>query len=78
MRNRGTRIFDQVLWTSQIQWLVVPLGECPDEDAERRIICRHFRLPHGPWGPDRAFVEPVLIRRTRRRVLFRQESGLGL
>jgi len=78
MKNRGFIVFDPVLETSQLDWLVVPIRECPDAAAERRVVSQHFRVPHGPWGPDRAFVQPVIVRRSRRRVLFRQRSGLTL
>jgi len=76
MRTQGVKVLDPVLETSQLDWLVVSIGECPDEAAERRVARRHFRVPHGPWGPEMAFVQPVVIRRSRRRVLFCQKSGL--
>ncbi len=60
---------------AQIDWLVLSIRECADEIAERNVVLAHFRKPHEPWGPQRAFVEPVRIRRSRRRVLFCQESG---
>jgi len=75
MRSRGVKVLDPVLDHSQIDWLVVSVAECPDAVAEARIISSFFRKPHGPWGPGRAFVCHVEIRRSRRRVLFRQESG---
>ena len=78
MRTRGVKILDPVLQMTQVDWLVVPIRECPDQAAEFRVASRHFRVPHGPWGPGRAFVRPVTIRRSRRRVLFRQKSGLTL
>lgn len=78
MRTRGVKLLDPVLLMHQLDWLVVSVQECPDQAAERDFICRHFRVPHGPWGPERAFVRPVVIRRSKRRVLFFQESGLAL
>jgi hypothetical protein len=78
MRTQGFKLNDPVLETMQVEWLLVSAHECPNGEAERRLIARHFRIPHEPWGPDRAFVRPVLVRRSRRRVLFCQESGLGL
>jgi len=78
MKTQGVRVFDPVLQTSQLDWLVVEARECPDKAAERRMAARHFRVPHGPWGTLRAFVQPVTVRRSRRRVLFRQKSGLTL
>lgn len=78
MRRRGVKLIDPVLQTGQLDWLVVPAKECPDGAAERQVVTVHFRVPHEPWGPDRAFVHPVSIRRSRRRVLFRQESGISL
>ena len=76
MRTRGVKLLDPVLETIQIDWLVVPTRECRDSRDERRLISRHFRLPHEPWGSSRAFVMPVCIRRSSRRVLFSQQSGL--
>ena len=78
MKMRGMKLLDPLAWTSQVEWLVVRAEECPDQDAEHRIILSHFRKAHEPWSPVRAFVGPVRIRRSRRRVLFRQESGLAL
>ena len=78
MRTRGVKVFDRVLQIRQVDWLVIPVMDCPDEAAERWVVCRHFRIPHGPWGSDHAFVRPVTVRRSRRRVLFRQESGVAL
>lgn len=78
MKTRGVKVFDPVLHTSQLDWLVVSAQECPDGAAERRVVTAHFRVPHEPWGPDLAFVQPVRIRRSRRRVLFHQECGVRL
>jgi hypothetical protein len=77
MRTSGVKLLDPVLDTVQIDWLMVPIEECQDEQDEWRLISRHFRKPHEPWTPNRAFVHPVCIRRSRRRVLFWQQSGLG-
>jgi len=75
MRTRGVKLLDPVLDTLQIDWLVVPAEQCgPGE--EDQWISSHFRKPHGPWTPSRAFVLPVCVRRSRRRVLFWQQSGL--
>jgi hypothetical protein len=76
MRTSGVKLLDPVLETTQIDWLVVPAGECRDTQDEGRLICSHFRKPHEPWEPNRAFVMPVRVRRSRRRVLFLQQSGL--
>ena len=76
MRTSGVKVLDPVLDTVQIDWLIVPARECREAQDERRLICRHFRKPHEPWGPSRAFVLPVRIRRSSRRVLFSQQSGL--
>ncbi len=78
MRTQGVKVLDRVLETCQVHWLVVRAEECPDELAERRLIETHFLLPHTVWTTPRAFVEPVQIRRTRTRVLFRQHSGIAL
>ena len=78
MRNRGMKTFDPVLQTGQLDWLVVSTNECPDEAAERHVVSAQFRIPHEPWGNDRAYVCPVRIRRSRRRILFCQESGITL
>ena len=76
MRTRGVKLFDPMLDTIQIDWLVVPARECRDTRDESRLISSHFRKPHEPWGSSRAFVMPVRIRRSARRVLFSQQSGL--
>jgi hypothetical protein len=75
MKTRGVKILDPVLESSQLDWMVVGVEECPDAEAEQRIVAIHFRIPHQPWGSDRTFVDPVTIHRSRRRVLFCQESG---
>jgi hypothetical protein len=77
MRTRGVKLLDPVVDTVQIDWLVVPAEECRSPQEEGRLISRHFRKPHEPWTPNRAFVMPVRVRRSRRRVLFSQQSGLG-
>ncbi len=76
MRTCGSKLLDSVLGVVQIDWLLVPVKECRDTVAEHQLVRMHFRKPHEPWGPDGAFVMPVHIRRSRRRVLFFQESGL--
>lgn len=78
MRMCGVKLLDPLAWTCQVEWLVVRAEECPDQAAEHRIILSYFRKAHEPWSPVQAFVGPVRIRRSRRRVLFRQESGLAL
>ena len=75
MVTRGTKSFDPATQTRRVDWLVVSAHECPDQIAERRLIAAHFRIPHEPWAPYLAFVQPVIVRRSRRRVLFRQECG---
>lgn len=77
MRTQGVKLLDPVLETSQL-WLIIPSHECPDQAAELTVVAAHFRVPHEPWGLIKAFVQPVKIRRSRRRVLFRQESGVKL
>jgi hypothetical protein len=69
-------MLDPVLDTAQIDWLVLPVAKCPGPADEWNVISSHFRKPHEPWGPSRAFVLPVRVRRSRRRVLFWQQSGL--
>ena len=76
MKTRGVKLLDPVLETSQIDWLVLPVEECRQEEDEVRVISSQFRKPHEPWGHSGAFVLPVRIRRSRWRVLFWQESGL--
>jgi hypothetical protein len=78
MRKRGIKVLDRVLETRQVQWLVVSVEECPNEAAEHRIIRGHFLVPHAAWAIPAAFVEPVIVRRTRSRVLFLQRSGIAL
>jgi len=75
MRTYGVKLLDPVTHTRQLEWLLLPARQCPDKAAERRIVALHFRVPHGPWGPKHAFVHEVTIRRSRRRVLFVQQSG---
>ena len=76
MRTRGVKTGDPVTEAEQLDWLMLPATECPDPETERRIIRAYFRKPHEPWGNKGAFVLPVVIRRSRRRVLFCQRSGL--
>lgn len=78
MRTQGMKVLDPVLEHGQIDWLIVPAQECPNQEAERRLAQAYFRVPHEPWGAERAFVLPVCVRRSRRRVLFVQQSGLLL
>jgi len=78
MRTRGVKVLDPVSDTNQVDWLIVSIDECPDEETERYLTATHFRVPHEPWGSEGAFVDPVVVRRTRRRVFFYQESGLQL
>ncbi len=78
MNTHGVKVLDPVLQTVQLDWLAVSIRECPDECAQRRVVLSQFRVPHDPWGPQAAYVRPVRIRRSRRRVLFRQESGVAM
>ena len=76
MRTRGVKHLDHVLDNGQIDWMIVSAKECPDEHTEQKIAACYFRVPHEPWGADRAFVLPVTVRRSQRRVIFYQRSGL--
>ncbi len=76
MRTRGVKLLDPLIETFQIDWLLLPVAECPREEDEIRVISSQFRKPHEPWGHSGAFVRPVCVRRSSRRVLFFQESGL--
>jgi hypothetical protein len=76
MRTSGVKLLDPVLEHLQIEWLLVTADECRDIQAEECFISRYFRKPHEPWGASGAYVSPVRIRRSRRRVLFWQQSGL--
>jgi len=78
MISRGIKMLDRMTETCQLLWLLVPARKCPDESAERRLIRMYFPTPHGIWNSPRAFVEAVVIRRTRRRILFCQRSGVML
>lgn len=78
MKTQGIKVVDPTLETQLLEWLVLPAHECPDEASEQRIITSHFRVVHNSWGALRAFVRPVQVRRSRRRVLFRQHSGIDL
>jgi hypothetical protein len=75
MRTYGVKVLDG-FETAQLQWLVLPVSRCPDEEAEQRVAASFFKLPHEPWASPPAFVQPVVVRRSRRRVLFCQQSGL--
>jgi len=75
MVTSGVKLCDDI---RQIDWFVLPADQCPDDTIQAQIISRHFRVPHEPWGNDRTFVQPVEIRRSSRRILFRQESGIEL
>ncbi|MEN6450556.1 MAG: hypothetical protein ABFC96_08705 [Thermoguttaceae bacterium] len=76
MRSRGVKVLDPVIDMAQIDWLVVPTQQCRSNEEEWELISSHFRRPHEAWGPSRAFVRPVDVRRGRNRVLFLQQSGL--
>jgi hypothetical protein len=78
LKTQGSKVVDPILETQLLEWLVVSVRECPDEASEQRIAATHFRVPHHSWGILRAFVRPVQIRRSRRRVLFCQQSGIDL
>ena len=75
MRKSGVKRLDDI---RQIDWLFVAVEHCPDAPSEERLIARHFRIPHGPSGNDLTFVQEVKIRRSCRRILFHQESGVHL
>ena len=77
MKTRGVKLLN-ALETAQVEWLVLPVHECRDAAAEAEVVRRYFRVPHDPWSSPPAFVRQVSIRRTTTRVLFRQESGIGL
>jgi hypothetical protein len=72
MRKSGVKMCDDI---RQIDWLIVSAEQCPDETAQQQLVARHFRIPHDPYGNDLTFVQPVHVHRSRRRILFRQESG---
>jgi hypothetical protein len=78
MRKHGVKVLDRAGDTQQVEWLIVHAAECPDAICERRLAATYFKIPHGPWSAPPAFAEPVEVRRSRRRVLFRQCSGLTL
>jgi hypothetical protein len=76
MRKHGIKLLDSLLGTVQIDWIIVSSDECRDNASEDKFVRTHFRKPHEPWGNHGAFVMPVDIRRSRRRILFMQESGI--
>jgi hypothetical protein len=78
MKTHGSKIIDPISETRVLDWLLVPAGECPDAVSETKIATRYFRTPHPSSGLLRAFVRPVEVRRSRRRVLFCQELGIDL
>ena len=73
--HRGMKISDHVLGHSQIDWVCVKTMDCPNDETENQMIRSYFRPTREPSGNDYGFVEPVVILRTRRRVLFYQQSG---
>ncbi len=75
MRKSGVKRLDDI---RQIDWLIVATERCPDPSTEQHLIARHFRIPHEPSGNDLTFVQEVKIRRSCRRILFHQESGVHL
>lgn len=75
MRTRGVKLLDPVFESAQVDWLFVSADECRGVQEESELVSRHFRKPHEPWGHTQAFVQPVCIRRSSRRVLFSQHSG---
>ncbi len=75
MRKSGIKRLDDI---RQIDWLIVPAKRCPDRATLEGMIARHFRIPHEPSGNDLTFVQEVKIRRSQRRILFHQESGVHL
>ena len=76
MKTHGVKVLDPMADSLQVDWLVVPAEECEDQATIEHIVAVHFRRPHEPWGGARAYVRPVEVRRTRRRVLLLQHSGL--
>ncbi len=75
MQKSGIRQLDDI---RQIDWLIVATERCPDQSALNNLIACYFRIPHEPSGNDLTFVHEVRIHRSRRRILFRQESGVHL
>ncbi len=78
MKTHGSKVLDPICETRVLEWLVVPTRECPDAASETKIATKYFRMPHPSSGSLRAFVRPVEVRRSRRRVLFCQELGVDL
>jgi hypothetical protein len=75
MTYQGTRLLD-VTETHQMRWMMLPVRDCPNQQAEQRVAQQHFLVPHTIWSWPRAFVQPVTIRRTHRRVLLLQQFGV--
>ncbi len=75
MRKSGIKRLDE---TRQIDWLIISAERCSERSAQESLIARHFRIPHEPSGNDLTFVQEVKIRRSQRRILFHQESGVHL
>jgi hypothetical protein len=76
MRTQGVKLLDPVLGMDQIDWLLVPAEQCRSPEDEKRIVGTFFRVPREPWGSDKGYVSSVAVRRSRRRILFYQHSGL--
>ena len=76
METQGTKWLDPETQLAQIEWIMIPIEECPDPITEQQIITTRFRVAHEPWAPSGAYVKPVTISRNDRYVLFQQESGI--
>ena len=65
MRTRGVKLLDPLIETFQIDWLLLPVAECPREEDEIRVISSQFRKPHKPWGHSSGSESrPVCVRRS--------------
>jgi len=76
MKIRGVKRVDGKSQSLQIDWMLVSMEECDGPEIEQELIATYFRVAHEPWHPTGAYVEPVAVRRGKRRVLFRQHSGV--
>ena len=75
MRYQGIRVLDKAE-TQQLVWLLFSAVDCPDSSSERHVEDAYFLVPHALWTWPPAFADQVSIRRTRRRILFRQRAGI--
>ncbi len=76
MKKHGIKQLDPIFDAAQLDWLIVSTKECPTLEEEQTYANTYFRPTHDPSGNDKSYVRPVYVRRSRRRILFYQQSGV--